>query len=178
VIKRTSFILVALAITAGIGFVLYQELFVGTEEIKNVQIEYLEGELRDKEKVVSDCSVSAEERFCFRDEAWAKNENRIEFKGYVLVKYTNDFDTVTEVSTGTTKLANVTDGVLTIVSTQPSNIFIAPGEAVAVRYDVLFDTKDEESESQVKSNGVDFKATLTNEIGKSLTNFFTVEYKI
>ncbi len=176
-IKKVAFILVALAILVGTGSVLYQELFVGSEELKDAKISYLEGELRDKEKVVAECSISEENRFCYKDDAWAEMENKIEFSGFVVVEYTNDSDIVTEVSTGTARLTNVTSGKLTIISTDPLDIFVAPGEAVAVRYDVLFDTKDDESQSQVKSKGVDFKVTLTNEIGKSLAEFFTVEYK-
>lgn len=176
-IKRIAFILVALAIMLGIGFVLYQELFVGSDEFKDVSIAYAEGEITNKAKVEAECSITDENRFCYKDIVWADTENAIEFEGYVIVDYTNESDLVTEVSTGTAKLENITEGVLIIRGTNPSDVFIVKDETVAVRYDISFDTKNGEMAEQVRSEGVEFSATLTSELGKTATETFTVEFK-
>lgn len=176
-IKRIAFILVALAIMLGTGFVLYQELFVGSDEFKDVSLAYSEGEVTDKVKVEAECSISEEDRFCYKDLVWAETENAIEFEGYAIVEYTNESDLVTEVSIGTAKLENITEGILTIRSTEPSDIFIVKDETVAVRYDFYFDTKGEAVTDQIRSEGIEFSATLTSELGKTATEIFKVEFK-
>ncbi len=177
-LKKIGLILIALAAVAGMSWILYQELFVASSgHFRDIQIVYSEGELRDKEKVSAECSIASDNRFCFKDSAWAEKENRIEFEGYIIVEYTNNTDLVTEVSVGTTKLVNVTEGELTIKSTNPSDIFIATGETVAVRYEVSMNTKSDEATKQIRNNGANFSATLTSELGRNATETFVVEYK-
>ncbi len=177
-LKKLALILIAVVIVGGLGWILYQELFVSsTSHFKDVQIVYTEGELRDKQKVTAECSIERDGKFCFKDENWEQKENNIEFKGYAVVEYTNNSDLVTEVSTGTAKLSNVTKGQLIISGTEPSNLFVPAGDSVSVRYDISFDVDDEETANQVRTEGIELKATLTNEIGKSASTSFIVEYK-
>lgn len=175
-IKKIGFILIAIVIVSATAFVFYQELFIGSNEFKDISIAFTEGEIIDKEKVKAECSIADENRFCFKDIAWADMQNEVEFAGYIVVEYSNDSDFLTEISTGTAKLENITEGVLVIRSTDPSDIFIAKDETVAIRYAIYLDTDDEVTD-QVHGEGAEFSATLTSEFGKTATEIFSVEYK-
>ncbi len=177
-LKKISLILIVAVVVAGMSWILYLELFVASSnDFRNIQITYSEGELRDKEKVIAECSVVDDGRFCFKDKAWAEKENQIEFEGYIIVEYTNNTDLATEISTSTARLANITEGELTIRSTSPSDIFIATGETLAVRYEIFLNTQSDEVTARIRTSGAEFSATLTSELGRSATKVFVVEHR-
>jgi len=177
-LKKILVPFIGVALLAGMGWLVYQQLFLANlGELKDVEIVYVEGELNDKSKVTAECSVAEDNQFCYKDTIWAEKENAVEFEGYAIIEYTNHGDVVMEVTTTTAVLSAETEGVLTQKSTEPSDIFVAVGDSVRVRYGILFDTTSDEATEQIRSEGLELSVIFTNEIGKSATKSFIVEHK-
>lgn len=176
-LKRLAIIFVLLLITVGFSWLIYDQIFTGsgetTDDLTMVQVE---GGFWDKESVEAECEIKADNQFCFKDTVWAEQQNEIEFEGYLVVDFTNTADIIEEISIGTVRFENVTPGILTIVSTDPSEIFIEPGQTARIRYDYLFDVSNDILDS-TKSSGIELQTTFTNIIGKKASQVFTVEYR-
>ena len=163
--------------TAGFLWLVYDQIFTGsnglTDDIKFTQVE---GGYWDREEIVAECEIEADNQFCFKDTVWAEQQNEIEFDGYLIVEYTNTADVIEEISIGTVRIENVTPGVLIIKDTEPSEIFIDPGQSTKIRYDFAFDVSNDDYDS-TKSSGIELQSSFTNTVGKKASSVFTVEFQ-
>lgn len=174
-LKKLIPIFIIVLVAVGFGWIIYDQIFTGgSETTDDITMARAEAGFWDREDVVAECEIAADNQFCFKDTVWAEQQNEIEFDGFVVIEYTNISDVIEEISIGTVRLENVTAGVLAIKDTEPSEIFISPEQFTQIRYDFTFDVTDEDYES-VKENGIELKSTFTNTVGQKASETFVVE---
>lgn len=176
-LRKIALIIAGLVFVGGLIYLGYLVFFgIGSDEYKDVTISYVDGSFGDKEKVEAECSISEENKFCFRDDNWAKKQNAIEYEGYANVEFTNNSDVIMEVSLATVKLENLTIGDFTLRSQSPTKIFLDPQGSTKVFFDFSFDAEDE-TEEQIKQDGIKLKVTFISIVGTKASEEFVVEYQ-